>query len=356
MASKDYYEVLGVPRNSSKEQIKDAYRKLALQFHPDRNKSPEAESRFKEISEAYAVLSDDEKRKQYDSYGREGVYQRYSQDDIFRGADFGEFFRGAGFGGFDDVFSQFFGGAGGVRANRGEDLTYHFQVRLEDILEDANKEIEIPRSEVCSTCKGSGAKPGTSPVRCENCGGTGQVQKVQSAGFARMVRITACNKCGGRGLIVESPCKECRGTGAVERKRRIEVMVPGGIEDGQTLRLRGEGNAGENGSPPGDLYLVVNVAPHELFVRQGSDVYLSAKVGVVDAMLGTELRIPTLHGEVRLSVPHGTQPGDQFTLKGKGLPKPGGWGRGNQYVKVNVEIPRSLSGGQKELLKRFGSA
>ena len=218
MAAKDYYEVLGVQKGATKEQIKDAYRKLALEFHPDRNKAPEAEARFKEISEAYAVLSDDEKRRQYDAYGREGVYQRYSQEDIFRGVDFGEFFRGLGFGGFNDIFSQFFGGGIG-QPRRGEDLTYHLQVKLEDIVQESSREIDIPRSEVCQTCNGSGAKPGTSPQRCGTCGGTGQVQKVHSAGFARLVRIVACSKCGGRGYLIDCPCKECRGRGTVERKR-----------------------------------------------------------------------------------------------------------------------------------------
>ncbi len=354
MAGKDYYEVLGVTKGATKEQFKNAYRKLAMQFHPDRNKSPEAEGRFKEISEAYAVLSDDEKRRQYDSYGREGVYQRYSQEDIFRGADFGDLFRGMGFGGFDDVFSQFFGGGTGQRAARGEDLTYHLQVKLEDIVEDSNREIEVPRNEVCATCNGSGAKQGTSPQTCATCGGTGQVQKVQSAGFARLVRITACGRCGGSGYIIDSPCKECRGKGTVERTRRIRVMIPAGVEDGHTLRLRGEGNAGENGVPPGDLYVVVNVAPHRLFARRDDDLYLETKVGVVEATLGTELRVPTLYGDVQLSVPHGTQPGTVFKVKGKGLPRYGGWGKGDQYVKVEVEVPRNLSAAQKELLKKFG--
>jgi molecular chaperone DnaJ len=356
MAARDYYEVLGVAKGATKVQIKDAYRKLALQFHPDRNKSPEAESRFKEISEAYAVLSDEEKRRQYDSFGREGVYQRYSQEDIFRGVDFGEFFRGTGFGGFDDVFAQFFGGGTVRRANGGEDLTYHLQVRLEDVVQDSNREIEVPRDEVCSTCKGSGAKPGTSPRTCSTCRGTGQVQRVQSAGFARLVRVTTCDKCGGRGYTVDSPCKVCGGKGTTEMTRRIRVMIPAGVDDGHTLRLRGEGNAGENGAPPGDLYVVVNVAPHELFVRKESDVYHETRVGVVEAMLGTELTIPTLYGEVRLSVPHGTQPGSVFKLKGKGLPRYGAWGKGDQYVKVNVEVPRNLSNQQKELLKKFGDA
>ncbi|MDE1853207.1 MAG: molecular chaperone DnaJ [Thaumarchaeota archaeon] len=354
MAAKDYYEVLGVQKGASKDQIKDAYRKLALQFHPDRNKAPEAEARFKEISEAYAVLSDDEKRRQYDSFGREGVYQRYSQEDIFRGVDFGEFFRGAGFGGFDDIFSQFFGRPGGGQPGRGEDLTYHLQLRLEDIVQESNREIEVPRNEVCQTCGGSGAKPGTSPRTCGTCGGTGQVQKVQSAGFARLVRITACNKCGGRGYLIDDPCKECRGRGNVAKTRKISIMVPAGVEDGQTLRLRGEGNAGESGAPPGDLYVVVNVAPHRIFARQDSDIYLETKIGVVQAMLGTDLSLPTLYGDVKLSIPHGTQPGTVFKVKGKGLPKYGNWGKGDQYVKVDVEVPKSLSDGQKELLKKFG--
>ncbi|MDA4125128.1 MAG: molecular chaperone DnaJ [Thaumarchaeota archaeon] len=356
MAAKDYYEVLGVTKGAPKDQIKNAYRKLALQFHPDRNKSPEAEARFKEISEAYAVLSDDEKRKQYDSYGREGVYQRYSQEDIFRGVNFGEFFRGAGFGGFDDIFAQFFGGGQDQRVSGGEDLTYHLQVGLEELVEDSTREIEVPRSEVCSNCNGSGARPGTSPQTCNVCGGTGQVQKVQSAGFARLVRITACSRCGGRGYIVESPCKECRGKGTVQKTRKIRVMIPAGVEDGHTLRLRGEGSAGENGVPPGDLYVVVNVAPHRLFARREGDVFMETKVGIAEAALGTEVVVPTLYGDVKLSVPQGTQPGAVFKVKGKGLPKYGGWGKGDEYVKVGVEVPRNLSGAQKDLLKKFSEA
>ncbi|MDG6899544.1 MAG: molecular chaperone DnaJ [Nitrososphaerota archaeon] len=360
MATKDYYEVLGVQRGATKDQIKDAYRKLALQFHPDRNKSPDAEARFKEVSEAYAVLADDEKRRQYDSFGREGVYQRYSQEDIFRGADFGEFFRGGGFGGFDDVFAQFFGGGTARQPSRGEDLTYHLELNMEDIVSDTEREIEVPRSEVCATCDGSGARPGTSPRQCATCGGTGQVQKVQSAGFARLVRVTTCSKCGGRGYTVDSPCRDCRGRGTTERTRRISVRIPGGIEDGYTLRLRGEGNAGERGSPPGDLYVVVNVAPHRVFGRgedDPSNVFMEVKIGAVEAMLGTEVTVPTLHGDVKLTIPHGTQPGERFTIKDKGLPKFGGWrgGYGNQYVVVRVEVPRKLTEKQREQLRELGT-
>ena len=352
MAAKDYYEVLGVQRGASKQEVKDAYRKLALQFHPDRNKSSEAEARFKEVSEAYAVLSDDEKRRQYDAYGREGVYQRYSREDIFRGADFGEFFRGSGFGGFEDIFSQFFGGPQ-RREERGEDLTYHLQLNLEDLVQDASREVEVPRDEVCGTCRGTGAKAGTSPRTCDVCGGRGQVQKVQSAGFARLVRVTSCDRCGGRGLLIDSPCGTCSGRGTVERTRKIRVVIPAGVEDGQTLRLRGEGNAGERGTPPGDLYVTVNVAPHRFLARRESDIYFETKVGVTEAMLGTELEVPTLYGAVKLTIPHGTQPGTVFKVRGKGLPRFRSGGKGDEYVKVNVEVPKSLSSAQKELLKKF---
>ncbi len=355
MSGRDYYEVLGVQKGASKDEIKNAYRKLALQFHPDRNKSPEAEERFKEISEAYAVLSDDEKRRQYDSYGREGVYQRYSQEDIFRGTDFGEFFRGAGFG-FNDVFAQFFGGGVGQRQSRGEDLGYRLQVSLEDLVEKSNKEIEVSREEVCADCNGTGASPGTSRQKCSTCGGLGQVQKVQSAGFTRLVRVMACDTCHGRGYVVESPCSHCGGEGVAQRKRRITIAVPAGAEDGLTLRLRGEGNAGLNGTPAGDLYVELSVAPHPIFTREGNDIIVRAKITAVDAMLGTELKVPTLYGDVKLSVPHGTQPGERFPIRNKGLPKPGHWGRGSEYVDVDVEVPKNLSGTQKELLRRFREA
>ena len=219
-SARDFYEVLGVKKDANKDDIKAAYRKMALQFHPDRNKSPEAEEKFKEISEAYAVLSDDEKRKQYDAYGKEGVYQRYSQEDIFRGADFGDIFGTSGFGfqgGFEEILGAFFGGGaarGGSRARRGGDLTLHLQVSLEDAVNDITKEIEIPRTELCSICRGSGASPGTAPRRCPDCGGTGEIQRMQNAGPLRFLRVESCGKCRGTGNIVESPCKECRGPAA----------------------------------------------------------------------------------------------------------------------------------------------
>ncbi len=358
---RDYYEILGVPRNSNVDEIKNAYRKLALKYHPDRNKAPEAEEKFKELSEAYAVLSDEEKRRQYDSFGREGVYQKYGPEDIFRGADFSEIFRDLGFGfGFDDIFSQFFGGVrgGGGRQTprRGGDLTYHLEMRLEDVVQDVTKEIEVPRVEVCEACKGSGARPGTSTKTCDVCGGSGEVQKVQSTGFARLIRVTTCNRCGGRGYLIDSPCKECKGSGTVQRTRRIRVVIPAGVDDGHTLRLRGEGEAGEHGVPPGDLYVVINMRSHSIFTRRDADIYLEKEIGIVEATLGAEVRVPTLYGDVELTVPSGTQPGTIFKIKGKGLPRLNSWGKGDEYVKATVVVPRGLSNNQKELLKRFGEA
>jgi molecular chaperone DnaJ len=264
-SARDFYDVLGVQKDASKDDIKAAYRRLALQFHPDRNKSPEAEDKFKEISEAFAVLSDDDKRKQYDTYGKEGVYQKYGQEDIYRGADFQDVFRDMGFGyggGFEEILGAFFGagaGRGVGRARRGGDLTLHLQIGLEDAVDDVTKEIEIPRTELCSTCRGSGASPGTTPRKCPQCGGTGQLQRVQNAGFARFIRVETCGKCRGTGNIIDSPCKECKGSGRVRRLRKIRIQVPAGVDDGHTLRLRGEGEAGEAGTPPGDLYVVVNI-------------------------------------------------------------------------------------------------
>ncbi len=352
-SKRDYYETLGVSRDAGKDDIKTAYRKLALQFHPDRNKSPEAEEKFKEISEAYAVLSDDDKRQQYNTSGREGVYQKYGQEDIFRGADFSDVFRGFGVN-FDDVFSQLFGGRGQSRGPwRGEDLTYHLQLNLNDIVSDVTREIEIPRTELCPVCSGSGAAPGTSPRRCSQCNGAGQVQRVQSTGFARLIRVETCNKCGGRGYQIDTPCRECRGTGTMRRERKLRIVIPAGVEDGHTLRLRGEGEAGEQGTPPGDLYIVVNIPQHNVFKRQNSDVYVDAKINSVEAMLGTQVRVPTLYGDAKIDVPGGTQPGTLFKIRGKGLPRLGSFGKGDEYVLVSVVTPRSLSSRQKDLLGQF---
>jgi len=355
-STRDYYDVLGIPKTAGKDDIKAAYRKLALQYHPDRNKSPEAEEKFKEMSEAYAVLSDDEKRKQYDTYGKEAVYERYGQEDIFRGADFSDIFGNAGGfgfgGGFEDLLGALLGGAGGRRrANRGDDLTLHMQLSLEEVVNEVTKEIEIPRTEVCSVCGGNGAAPGTTPRRCDQCGGTGQVQRTLNAGL-RFVRVEPCGKCRGTGAIVDSPCKQCRGSGRVRRQRKIRIQVPAGVDDGHTLRLRGEGEAGEGGTPPGDLYVVVNIPEHPIFKRRESDVYVGARVNAVEAMLGTQIKAPTLYGDIMLDIPSGTQPGATFKVKGKGVPRLNSFGKGDEYVVVNVDVPKGLSGKQKDLLRQ----
>jgi molecular chaperone DnaJ len=355
--TKDYYEILGVSKNATQDEIKSAYRKLALQYHPDRNKSPEAEGRFREMSEAYAVLSDQEKRKQYDTAGKESVYQRYGQqEDIFRGADFSDVFREAdpGFGGADDLFSQLFGG-GRAREGprRGADLSYHLQLRLEDVVSKSTREIDVPRTEVCPTCKGSGAAPGTSRTTCPQCDGSGRVQRMERTGFGGVMRIETCPRCGGRGYLVETPCPECGGSGTVGRTRRIRVVIPAGVEDGHTLRLRGEGEAGESGAPPGDLYVVVNIPPHDVFKRKGSDIYVDTRVDAISAILGTKVRVPTLHGEVDVSIPSGTQPGSLFRIRGKGLPRHNSFWKGDEFVTVNVVIPRNPNGRQKDLLKKY---
>ena len=353
-STRDFYDVLGIQKNASKDDIKAAYRKLALQFHPDRNKSPEAEEKFKEISEAYAVLSDDDKRKQYDAYGKEGVYQKYSQEDIFRGADFSDVFRGTGFGGFDDIFGQLFGGGGARRApQKGNDLQVRIQMRLEDVVKDASRELEIPRTELCPVCAGSGAAPGTSPRTCPQCQGAGQVQRVQNAGFARFIRVEACSRCGGRGTLIDDPCKECRGRGTVHRTRKIRVDIPAGVDDGHVLRLRGEGEAGQQGTPPGDLYVVINIPEHPIYRRRDSDLYVDTRINAIEAMLGTQVRVPTLYGDAKLDIPAGTQPGATFKIKGKGLPRVNSFGKGDEFVVTGVYVPKSLSGRQKEVLREL---
>ncbi len=354
MVEKDYYEILGVPRNATKEQIKEAYRKLALQYHPDRNKSPEAEEKFKEISEAYAVLSDDEKRRQYDMYGRESIYEKYTPEDIFSGTDFSDIFRDLGFG-FDlnEIFSRFFGGyTERQRVNRGGDLTYHLELNLEDIVNETVKEIEVPRHETCRVCGGSGSRPGTSAQKCDTCNGTGEVRKVQTAGFARLIRVTTCPRCQGKGYVITDPCKECKGKGVVRRTRKIRIVIPAGVEDGHTFRLKGEGEAGENGAPPGDLYVVVNIRPHKLFKRQNSDILLDTKLNALEAAVGTRISVPTLYGDVMLEIPAGTQNGEVLKIRGKGLPKMNGWGKGDQFVRINLFVPTNLTEHQKELIKK----
>ncbi len=357
MQKRDYYEILGVSKNTSKDEIKNAYRKLALQYHPDRNKAPEAEEKFKEISEAYAVLSDDQKRQQYDQFGHSGIDSRYTPEDIFRGADFGDIFRdlGAGFGGFESIFDVFFGGRGrqAYEPQRGADLRYEMEISLEEVASGVRTQIEVPRIERCSSCNGSGAEPGTNPETCSDCQGTGEVQHSRSTGFARFVQIGPCSKCHGRGVIIESPCSECHGTGNVRRIRKINVRIPPGVDTGTNLRLEGEGETGPRGGPPGDLFVTVYVRPHEHFDRDGNDLITETVINMAQASLGDEIDVPTLTGKARLKIPLGTQTGTLFRLKGKGLPRLRGFGHGDELVRITVVIPRKLTSKQKSLLMQL---
>ncbi len=349
---KDYYEVLGVSRNATPEEIKSAYRKLALQYHPDRNKSPDAEEMFKGISEAYAVLSDEEKRRQYDMYGHEGIDSRYTREDIFRGVDFDKIFRdlGFGFGGFDSIFDMFSGRRERYAPERGYDLRYDLEISLEDAFKGLKTEIEIPRNEKCDLCGGTGAKPGTNPKTCPKCRGTGQIQYARTSGFTRFVQITTCDKCSGRRVITENPCEECHGTGIVKRHRKIRINVPPGVDMGFSLRLKGEGEASAEGGNTGDLYVVTSVRPHKVFKRDGDDIFYDAQIGFTQAALGSEIEVPTIDGKVMLKIPLGTPSGAVFRLKGKGMPKLRGFGRGDELVRVTIRTPKNLTDKQKKLL------
>ncbi|UCH38366.1 MAG: molecular chaperone DnaJ [Candidatus Bathyarchaeota archaeon] len=354
---RDYYEVLGVSKNVTNDDLKTAYRKLALQYHPDRNKAADAEDKFKEISEAYAVLSDDEKRKQYDMFGHAGIGARYSSEDIFRGVDFGDIFRdfGFGFGGFDSIFNTFFGRRRGRRTGpqKGVDLRYDLEISLEDVATGLEQEISVPRAEKCEICEGSGATPGTTPRACSQCKGTGQVQHATSTGFGQFIQIGTCNMCNGQGTLIDAPCGTCRGTGTVSRKRTIRVKIPGGVDSGSRLRLTGEGEAGVRGGPPGDLFVVIHVKPHGSFKRNGSDVLYETSIGFAQAALGAEIEVPTITGKAQLKIPAGTQSHTVFRLRGKGLPNLRGFGKGSELVRVTVHTPTKLTSTQKKLLRNF---
>jgi molecular chaperone DnaJ len=358
MAEKrDYYEVLGVQKNASKDEIKDAYRKLAMQYHPDRNKAPEAEEKFKEISEAYAVLSDDEKRQQYDTLGHAGFDQRYSREDIFRGADFDSIFRDLGFG---DLFRQFFGGGfggfgGGFQdqIHRGQDLAYELEITLEEAARGTEKELTVPRTEKCDVCGGSGAAPGTQARTCSRCNGAGKVQQMRKSSFAMYVQVIPCPTCGGKGKLIDSPCRNCRGTGVVRRRRTISVKIPMGIDEGFQLRLRGEGEIAPNGGEPGDLYVVVHVRPNPLFMRENDDLIHVLIISYPQAALGGEVTVPTLEGPATMRIQPGTQPGTTVRLRGKGMPHFRGYGKGDLLVRIGVAVPEKLTYRQREILEEF---
>jgi molecular chaperone DnaJ len=350
---RDYYEVLGVEKAASKDQIKDAYRKLALQYHPDRNKDAGAEEKFKEISEAYAVLSDDQKRNQYDNLGHAGFDQQYTQEDIFRSTDFDSVFRDMGFG---DLFRSIFGGGFGgyEQQNRGQDLAYDLEISLEEAAKGTEKDIQIPRTEHCDVCGGSGAAPGSSARICPTCQGQGKVQNMRKAGFAMYVQVTACPTCKGKGRIIETPCSNCHGTGVVRKRRTITVKIPPGVDEGHQRRLRGEGEAMANGGESGDLYVIIHVKQNPQFVREGDDLWHIAMINYPQAALGSEITVPTLDGPTTIKIHPGTQVGEVFTLKGKGMPRFRGYGRGDLNVRVGISVPEKLTASQKTLLEQLG--
>ncbi len=364
MATKrDYYEILGVKRSASKDELKDAYRTLALKFHPDRNKDAGAEEKFKEISEAYAVLSDDQKRQTYDQYGHSGFDQRYSQEDIFRNANFEDIFRefGFSFGGgggspFNDLFSSAFFGTpfgGGRRSGRGADLRYDMHISLEEAAKGVAKEISFRRNRECDHCKGSGAEPGSKISACQKCGGRGQVQSSRRLGpFGSFTSITTCPACAGNGRRPEKECKECSGSGRTLATEKIQVDIPAGVDTGSQLRLAGLGERGQ--SSAGDLYVFVNVAEHRLFKREDDDIYIETPVSFSQAALGSEIEVPTLSGRAKLKIPAGTQTHTVFRMKGEGMPRVHGRGKGDQLVRVIVRTPTNLSSKQRDILSGLG--
>jgi molecular chaperone DnaJ len=348
MSKRDYYEVLGLSKGASKEEIKKAYRRLSKKYHPDINKEPDAADKFKEIKEAYEVLSDDQKRAHYDQFGHTDPNQGFGG---FGGADFG------GFGGFEDIFSSFFGGGGRRRdpnaPRQGADLQYTMTLSFEEAAFGKEVDIEIPREENCDTCHGTGAKPGTKAQNCSHCGGSGQISIEQNTPFGRIVNRRTCPSCQGRGKIITHKCSTCSGTGKVKKRRKIHVKIPAGIDDGQQLRVAGQGEPGVNGGPPGDLYVVFHVRSHEFFERDGDDVYCEVPITFAQAALGDEIEVPTLHGKVKLKIPAGTQTGTRFRLKGKGIPNVRGYGHGDQHIVTRVVTPTKLTEKQKQLLKEF---
>ncbi len=360
---RDYYEVLGVSKGASDDEIKKAYRKLAKKYHPDMNPGDkEAEAKFKEVNEAYSVLSDEQKRARYDQFGHAGVDPNYGaggpggpfggfdMGDIDLGDIFGSFFGGGGFGGF---------GGGGARRNgpqKGESLRANLTITFEEAAFGCEKEINLNRTEECDECHGSGCQPGTTAETCPDCRGTGVVRVQQRTGGFAFSSTAACTRCRGTGKIIHSPCKSCGGNGSVKKSKRITVTIPAGIDDGQAVSLRGQGNAGKNGGPAGDLIVGVRVKPHPQFRRDGTTVLYEQPVSFFQAAMGAELEIPTIDGKVKYTLPAGTQTGTTFRLRGKGIPELRGRGRGDQYVTIRVQVPTSLNSEQKEALRAFAQA
>jgi molecular chaperone DnaJ len=347
---RDYYEVLGVGRGASPEEIKKAFRKLAFQYHPDRNSSDGAADRFKEVNEAYEVLSDADKRAAYDRFGHAGADNMFGRG--FEGFDFG------GFGGFGDIFDAFFGGGTPTRQSprRGEDLRYNVTISFEEAALGTEREIDITRTEVCATCHGTRSKPGSQPERCPECGGTGQVRRVQRSIFGQFINASACGRCRGEGTIIKETCPDCRGAGIQKQKRRISVRVPAGVDDENVIRLSGEGDAGLRGGPAGNLYVGINVRKHEFFTREGDNIIYELPVNFAQAALGTEVEVPTLYGPAKLKVPSGSQAGRVFRIKDRGINHLHGLGKGDQLVVLRVVTPESLNKEQRKLFEELAKS
>jgi len=347
MTQRDYYETLGVPRNASPEDLKGAFRRLARQYHPDVNKSPDAEERFKEINEAYAVLADDERRSIYDRFGHAGVRGAGGVPDF--SADFD----------FADIFGDLFGFGGFGRASRhsrsaprrGADLQYHLELTFDEAVFGVEKEIEITRDEACSACNGSGAKPGTNPVRCATCNGSGEVRQVRQTILGSMVQVTTCPTCRGQGETISAHCTTCQGRGLERFNRKKVISIPAGVDSGTQIRLAGEGQPGENNGPNGNLYITIQVRPHKFFRRKDYDILLDLNINIAQAVLGADVEIPTVDGTTTLRIPSGTQPGKILHVKGKGVPRLRSNGRGDQRVVINVDIPTRLTGEQRQLFE-----
>jgi molecular chaperone DnaJ len=342
----DYYETLGVARNATPDELKRAFRKLAMEFHPDRNPDPGAEARFKEINEAYEVLSDPERRSAYDRFGHAGM----------EGAFGARGFEGFGpFGGFGDIFDAFFGAAQTRRRTprRGADIQVRLDLTFEEAAFGTNKSVNINRTELCSRCNGLRAEPGTEPQKCPTCDGTGEVRRVQRSVFGQFINVTSCDRCRGDGLVIPTPCTHCRGSGRERISRTLEIKVPAGVDQGSQIRLTNEGELGSYGGPRGNAYVVLNIAPHKLFERHEDDILLTLNVNFAQAALGDEVEIPTLDGDHKIKIEPGTQSGDILTLRGKGVPHLRGGGRGDMHVQVQVVTPKKLSADQKKLIRQL---
>ncbi|ARC33559.1 MAG: molecular chaperone DnaJ [Streptococcus salivarius] len=353
MNNTEFYDRLGVSKNASQDEIKRAYRKMSKKYHPDINKEPGAEEKYKEVQEAYETLSDDQKRAAYDQYGPDGANGFGGQ------GGFGGFDGGAGFGGFEDIFSSFFGGGATRNPNaprQGDDLQYRVNLSFEEAIFGAEKEVHYNREATCKTCSGSGAKPGTSPVTCGRCHGQGVINVDTQTPLGMMRRQVTCDVCHGTGQEIKEPCQTCHGTGHEKQSHKVSVKIPAGVETGQQIRLAGQGEAGFNGGPYGDLFVIINVNPSDKFTRDGSTIYYTLNISFVQAALGDTVEVPTVHGNVEMTIPAGTQTGKTFRLKGKGAPRLRGGSQGDQHVTVKIVTPTKLNDAQKEALLAFAKA